>query len=237
LILGVAPFLLGGFMIKRKWKLFQERVAEFFETVQRTGADIKHNIIVVKTERYHDFVDFILKSPKVEDKYKLIIILQLSTASRISEILNLKKKDFDLGATPLVTIKVLKKRLTRIKDGVTCSVTPKERIGVVDPKILPLIKELVENLSDNDYIFSNRQTKKPYSRVGVWLQYQQMMGTTTHGFRHSRINYIFEEQNYSVEDVANLLLFSTREIAYTYHNTNIKKTALRLAEKEKHKVA
>lgn len=65
-------------MIKKKWKLFQERVAEFFENVQRTCADVKHNVIVVKTERYHDFVDFILKSPKVEDKYKLIIILQLS---------------------------------------------------------------------------------------------------------------------------------------------------------------
>ena len=40
-----------------------------------------------------------------------------------------------------------------------------------------------------------------------------------------------------VEEVANLLQFSTREIAYTYLNTNPKKAALRLAHKEKQRTA
>ena len=223
--------------MKRKWKLFQERVAVFFEEVQRTGSDFNHNIRVIKTERYHDFVDFIIQSPKVSDKYKLLIILQLSTASRISEVLHIKKKDLDLGDTPLVNIRVLKKRLTKTKKGATCTVTPRERIGVVDPKLKTLLKEWVSNLDPEDYIFANPRTNKPYSRVGVWEQYQEMMGSTTHGFRHSRINYIFEEQDYSVEEVANLLQFSTREVAYTYLNTNTKKAALRLAEKEKQRIA
>jgi len=223
--------------MKRKWKLFQERVAEFFEEVQRTGSNINHNIRVVKTERYHEFVDFILNTPKVVDKYKLLIILQLSTASRISEILYIQKKDLELGDIPLVSIRVLKKRLIKTKKGATCEVSHRKRTGVVDPKIVNLLKEWIANLSDDDYIFSNPKTGKPYSRVGVWEQYQAMMGSTTHGFRHSRINYIYEEQDYSIEDVANLLQFSTREIAYKYLNTNTRKAALRLAKKEKQSIA
>jgi len=219
-----------------KWKIFQERVAVFFEEVQRTGADIKHNIMVVKTERYHDFVNFMVNTPKIKDKYKLMIILQLSTASRISEILHLKKKDIDLEEA-IVEIKILKKRLTREKNGVICEVTPKTRWGAIDPQLLPLLKEWLYSLSSDDYLFANPKTGKPFSREGVWMQYQAMMGSTTHGFRHARINYIIEEHNYSVEEVANLLQFSSLGVAYSYYNSNTKKAALRLANKEKQKVA
>jgi len=223
--------------MKRKWKNFQELIEPFFEEVQRTGSDVNHNIRVVKTERYHDFVDCVIRSNKVKDKYKLLIILQLSTGGRISEILNLKKKDFDLGETPLVNIKVLKKRLTKTKKGTTCEVTPRERIGVVDPKLLPILKEWMFSLTDDEFIFANTKTGKPFSRESVWMQYQEMMGSTTHGFRHSRINYIFDEQGYTPTEVANLFQFSTLEVAYKYSNTNTKKAALRLANKEKQKVA
>jgi len=222
--------------MKKKWISFQERIAVFFEEVQRTGADIKHEIRVIKTDKYHDFIEFIINSPKVSTKYKLMIVMQLSTASRVSEMLHIKKKDLDIEKS-IVGIKVLKKRLTKEKNGVTCSITPKIRYAVIDQSILPLLKEWVADRSDGDYIFSNPNTGKPYSREGVWMQYQDMLGSTTHGFRHSRINYYFEEQDFTVEEVANSMLFSNREVAYTYNNTNQKKAALKLVEKEKLKKA
>ena len=237
-MLDVAPLFIKGELMKRKWKNFQEQVAPFFEEVQRTGSDIHHNILVVKTEKYHEFIDFIVSTPKISDKYKLMIILQLSTGSRISEVLHMKKKDFTtVDDNTLVNIRVLKKRLTKTKKGTTCLVTPRERISAIHPKILPLLNEWLFSLKDEDYLFANQSTGKPYSREGVWEQYREMMGSTTHGFRHSRINYMLEEQDCSVVDIANHMQFSTVEVAYRYSNTNQKKAALKLAEKEKRKAA
>lgn len=224
--------------MKRKWKNFQEQVAPYFEQVQRTGSDINHNILVVKTERYNEFVEFLINTKKVSEKYKLMIVLQLSTGSRITEVLNMKKKDFlTVEDVTLVNIRVLKKRLTKTKNGTTCSVAPRERTSPIHPKVVALLKEWVFALNDDDYLFANKSTGKPYSREGVWQQYGQMMGSTTHGFRHSRINYILEEKGYSLEEVANLWQFSTVEIAFKYSNTNQKKAALRLAKREKDRVA
>jgi len=223
--------------LKRKWKNFQERIAGFFEEVQRTGSDIKHDIKVVKTDMYYEFIDFIANDSKIASKYKLIIILQLSSASRISEILNLKKEDLYFGDTPLISIKILKKRLTRTKNGTTCQLTPKRREAAVNEKILTLLKEWVLPLQAEDYIFANPKTGKPYSREGIWQQYQQMFGSTTHGFRHSRINHMFEEHKLTVEEVANVMQFSTREVAFKYNNTNIRKSAVNLANLDKHKAS
>jgi len=220
-----------------KWKIFQERIAVFFEEVQRTGADIKQNIKVVKTERYNDFISFIANTPKVADKYKLLIVLQLSTGSRITEVLHMKKKDIELGEDALVEITVLKKRLTREKNGVICDISPKKRFSVIDEKVIPLLKEWLSSLADEDYLFANPKTGKPFSREGVWMQYQAMMGSTTHGFRHSRINHIIEEHDYSVEEVANLFQFASLGVAYSYYNSNTRKAALRLAKKDKRKTA
>ena len=142
-----------------------------------------------------------------------------------------------MGDTPLVNIIVLKKRLTRTKKGTTCTVTPKRREAPIDKNILILLKEWMISLNNNDYLFENPKTGKPYTRQSIWQQYKKMFGSTTHGFRHSRINHFFESLGLSIEEVANIMQFSTREMAFKYHNTNTRKSAMRIADLDKKKIS
>ena len=200
-------------MAKRKWTLFKSRVEKFIDRVQRTNAKKNVWINVVRTDRFFEFIDFIVGAPQLTDDYKLMITLQLTTGCRISELLNLTKQDFKFrGDQAIAEIDVLKKRGRSII-----------RYGLVSKTIIPLLQDKLDSLSSNENLFK-------ISRTAVWMQYNIMMGINPHGFRHSLINYLFEQRRKTTEEVVNLMAFSTWEVANKYHNTNPERSAWKLAE-------
>jgi hypothetical protein len=71
----------------------------------------------------------------------------------------------------------------------------------------------LESLGNSDYLFDIK-------RNAVGKQYKIMMGITTHGLRHSCINYFYDILDYKTEDVVNIWQFSNWRTALRYHNSN-----------------
>ena len=199
-------------MTKRKWTLFKSRVEQFCEKVQRVNAKKKVWITVVKTECLFNFIEFILNAPQLTDDYKLMITIQFTTGSRVSELLNLTKQDFKFkDGKAIASIDVLKKRGRDIV-----------RFGLIASNVLPLLQRKLDSLNDTDKLFN-------ISRTAVWMQYQEMLGMNPHGFRHSWINYLYEQRKRTTEQVVNDMAFATFEVANKYHNTNPERSAWDMA--------
>ncbi len=201
-------------MAKRKWTLFKSRVDQFCENVQRVNAKKKVWIRVVKTEKLFDFIHFIIHSKQLTDDYKLMITIQFTTGSRVSELLNLTKQDFKFNeeGKAIASIDVLKKRGRDIT-----------RFGLIASDVLPILQRKLDSLQDNEKLFN-------ITRTAVWMQYKEMLGMTPHGFRHSWVNYLYEQKKRTTEQVVNDMAFSTWEVANKYHNTNPERSAWKLAE-------
>lgn len=195
-------------MDNKIWHMFQLRVDSFFQDAQRLHAKKKPNIRILKPERLMEFLEFIIRSRKVPDTYKLLISLQLTTGSRISEILSLKKKDIRFkGNKAIILIDVLKKRDTPLK-----------RAGAVAPVSLPLLKRYIESLEEEEILFK-------LSRQAVWKKYKNMFGTNTHALRNSWITHLFEVKGYDVPKVVNTMAFANWRTALQYYNNNPEKQA------------
>lgn len=202
-------------MTKRKWTLFKSRAEIFFERVQRTNAKKNTWITVVKTEDLSNFIAFIINAPQLTDDYKLMIAIQLTTGSRVSELLNLKKKDFKFkDGKAIALIDVLKKRDREVI-----------RYGLIATAVISLLQDKLNTLSDDEKLFKK-------SRTAVWMQYKEMLGMTPHALRHSWVNYLFEQKNRTTEQVVNDMAFSTWEMANKYYNTNPEKSAWKLSEED-----
>lgn len=206
--------------IKRSWQLFRDRCEKFFTIGQRTAAKQKVNLKVVIPEKIEEFIEYVLSTKKVSTSYKLIVTLQLSTGSRISEILNLKKSDFKFqGDKAIAIIQVLKKR---VKDK---KASPHFRGGAIHPSIIPLLQEYIEGLNPEDKLFN-------VSRIAAWAKYQTMFGITPHALRHSWITYLFEIKHWDIAKVVGAMTFGEWRTALRYQTLNIEKDAWSMFEKD-----
>ncbi len=195
----------------RAWHLFRTRSEQFFTEGQRSGAKQKKIIKVVKPDKITEFIEYVLASKKINTTYKLIVTLQLSTGSRISEILNLKKSDIKIqDKNAIAIIEVLKKRAKEKK------ATPTLRGGAIHPNIVPLLEKHLASCQGK--LFN-------LTRVAVWNKYQTMFGITPHSLRHSWITYLFEIKKWEIAKVVKNMQFAEWKTALKYHTTNIEKEA------------
>jgi len=194
---------------------------EFFIEMDDYQSDTRDKIKIVAPERYNDFIEFVLKL-RIKPQIKIIAILQISSGSRVSEILNLKRKHLDLNKQQ-ITIKVLKKKKRKnkikfsewIPPTLLKLITPpnedkiKLRHGAVNPKLIPLLTSWVEGLSPEDKIFS-------ISRFGVLKAYKTLWGITTHSLRHSFITYMIEVRQRGWDWIMNHFYFTELKTAHRY---------------------
>ena len=160
-----------------------------------------------------DFVSYVASSD-IPDKYKLITILQLTTGSRISEILNLTKKNVEFkGNKARVLIRVLKKH--KNKKGIK---KKRYRYGAVAPQIVRMLRKHIFNLGQDDKLFT-------IHRKTAWQNYKKYFGIMPHALRHSWVIYLFEIKKFQIPQVVNELRFNNWSMALRYFNTQIDKNA------------
>ena len=95
----------------KKNKLFSYRANKYF-TIREHPECRKDFIKIVDPKQYTDFIKFVLDCRKyINDKYKLILTLELTLGARVSEILNLTKdKIIFKNGNYFAKIKILKKK-------------------------------------------------------------------------------------------------------------------------------
>ena len=159
-----------------------------------------------------EFIAFVLRAKKIPLIYKLIITLQLSTGSRVSEVLKLCKSDLkfkdDKG---IALIKVLKKR---VKNG---SKKVVYRAGAIHHSVIPLLQEYINSI-EGDELFT-------LARESVWRKYKTMFGITPHALRHSWITYLFEVKHWDLPKVFTVMCFEEYRTVLKYQTLNVEKDA------------
>ena len=204
----------------KKTEMIYKLSQEYFREMDDYQSDTRDKIKIVAPERYLDFIDHVLKL-RIKIHIKLIAILQLSAGGRVSEILNLKKKDLDLNKKQ-VTIKVLKKPKWKKEDKTILSklkrsmgINPKRkakvkhRQGAISPELIPLLQEYSASLSPEDKLFN-------ISRFGVLKAYKTLWGITSHSLRHSMITYMITMQGVSWDWIMNHFYFTEVKTAHRY---------------------
>lgn len=205
----------------KKTNAIYEMAQEFLMIVDDYQSDIRNELLIVNPERYHEFVDFVLKI-RVKPQIKLIALLQLSCGGRISEIINIKRKDIDLEKGQL-KIKVLKKRKFKIKTKWAKWIPPilqkkfedapedkiKFRWGAIHPAVLPLLSEWVEGMESEQQVFK-------ITRQAMHVAYKKLFGMSTHALRHSMITYMVEIKNKGWDWIMNHFYFTELKTAHRY---------------------
>ena len=119
-------------------------------------------------------------------KYKLLWMLLFDTGSRISAILNIKKKHILVDDDGMVKLVLLEKKTKQIR---ACYIS--ETSG-------RLLKKYIKNKSNNDYLFVNETSNKNYYYTINRLlkkEGKKILGIdiSLHWFRHSRIWNLYEQ--------------------------------------------
>lgn len=182
--------------------------AFMFMEVQRIHAHKKILLKVLNPEYFEQFICFVLGHSKIENKYKLIILLELCSGSRISEILDLKKKDVIVDSEGGVTLKIMVKKKRREK------LRKLHRMSKVHGRVGMLLRKWMLSLGDDELLF---KTKQRSARV----IYNSMFGISPHALRHSFIIWCYDKQGMKIEEIVNRMVFSSNTSAQRYYNTRV----------------
>lgn len=191
-----------------KWDSLKASSDRFFMEVQRIHAHKRIMLRVVNPDYFEQFIKFVMGS-RIELKYKLIICLELSSGSRVSEILGLRKKDLIFKDDKIALDIVVKKK--RRGEG-----RELHRFGAVHPLVVKELRKFVFSLGDEDKLFTIHRSR-------VWEMYGKLFGIGTHSLRHSFVIWCYEKQGMTIEEIVNKLLFSSNVMAQRYYNTRVDK--------------
>ena len=187
-----------------KWDSIKSYSERFFMEVQRIHAHKRIMLKVLNPDYFEQFIKYAMSS-RIETKYKLILCLELSTGSRVSEILALRKKDLRFnGEKMALDISVKKKR------------SELHRLGTVHPLVVKELRKWILSLSPEDRLFQVHRSR-------VWDMYQKLFGIGTHALRHSFVIWCYEKQGMTIEEIVNKMLFSSNTMAQRYYNTRVDK--------------
>lgn len=129
-----------------KWDSLKASSDRFFMEVQRIHAHKRIMLRVVNPDYFEQFIKFVMGS-RIELKYKLIICLELSSGSRVSEILGLRKKDLIFKDDKIALDIVVKKK--RRGEG-----RELHRFDSVHPLVVKELRKFVFSLGDEDKLFT-----------------------------------------------------------------------------------
>lgn len=199
-----------------KWDSLKTSSSHFFMEVQRMHARERINLKIVSPYMLEEFIGFVVEHKNIPPKYKLIICLELCSGSRVSEILDLKKKDV-LFKGDAVAIKIGVKKKRREKEKMLY------RMGAVPPKVASLLKTWILPMKEDEILFK-------IHRSNVYDMYQKMFGICPHSLRHSFIVYCFDVKNMKLQEITNKMLFANSENCLRYYNSRIDRDAWDLFE-------
>lgn len=131
-------------------------------------------------------IKIILSEPDINSKKGLkellVLMLLYDTALRISELINLKITDINLGEVNTITVRETK-----------CN---KNRIVPISDNTANLIKQYINNFGENIYLLESNQKKKytPNGIRKIIFKYTNNIGfkINSHTFRHSKASHMLE---------------------------------------------
>ena len=137
----------------------------------------------------------------------LAVSLEATLGLRISDILNLKVKNFKKD-----TLEILEKK------------TNKLQYRKIDPKVSEYVRDyaLEHNLGLDDYII-HVKARWIQDRINIVSKYLDLTNISTHSFRKLFAKLIYEKSNGDIELVKNLLNHSSIAVTQKYLKTTQKK--------------
>ena len=160
----------------------------------------------------------------LEEPYNIIFAIQYLTASRIGEVLMLKKNDFeykkvDNSTLLLITLRVLKRRNNLIYKAVPVN---------LNDELTGMIINYVEKQLPDVLLFKG--ITKNLAWFKLTRKYPQIR---THTFRRSRITELFKEHNWSETEITRFVGWASPASTATYIHLKWRDSAQKVLDLEK----
>lgn len=145
----------------------------------------------------------------LEENEKRMACLAYGTGARVSELNQIKKKDFHQESNYLqITCPVLKKRDN--KQHIRLALIRLDEIWLIEP-----IQKMLENLSDEEVLL-------PYHRATIYKKLTQSVGINPHGFRKLRATHLVVKFKFNGQQLKHFFDWSRSDMADNYIKLNTK---------------
>lgn len=212
----------------------QKRYAEFFTLVDRhrkrrvvvagtKPGKMRPKVQIVRPERLIEFIERVGTDPEIDPLSRALTCMIAWGGGRISEILNLRKKDcrVDPDGSLWVTIRVLKKdretarkNAERRKQGLPELVWyPIERECKVPRQVQAVVEGVIARL------------RAPHERLFRISRFQALRvmkrlfgpGMETHSFRHGYVSFLGDVQEQERHEIMDLMKITESTVATYFH--------------------
>jgi integrase/recombinase XerD len=160
-------------------KFFYREIIKSLEPISLKFAKRRNSLpVVLNRQEIQDLLSSIINS-----KHRLMLSLAYGAGLRVSEVVNLKVKDLDLGEL-LIHLKQAKGK--------------KDRLTIIAEKIVPDLKNIIAGKSANEYVFASERGGKLTERTPQAVFERALekakikKDATFHSLRHSFATHLLE---------------------------------------------
>ena len=194
----------------------------YFIQVQRiSGA--RRNVKILRSDKILDFISEVSRDAGMDKSIRLITVLAAGTGARISEILDIRKRD--VRADGFFKLRVLKKDRSQIRKDAKL-----RKEGKIPPPWYPVWRTCKIPGGISADIFEIMKHRRPVEKLFKINRHQALYGikqvfgddTECHGFRHSFLSWMMT-LGMPEQKVADLVKLETDTVQTYSHLTDVEK--------------